>query len=317
MTTEPASVSVVTPLTPAIERVKILLFRPFDLGKWLIIGFCAWLACLGQSGGGGGGGGRFHVGRREGREIRSAFHEAKEYVLGNLEWIIPLAVAIVVLIVVVWLLITWLSSRGHFMFLHCVAGNKAEVRVPWARYARHSNSLFLFRIGLGLVQLLLILPLVVAGIGLLGFLVTGDTPGVGTIIGLVALVLGAIGFSILFALIGKLMNDFVVPIMFLRTASAWRAWGQFLSLAGANMGRFLLYILFSLMLGLAIGILVFAVVILTCCCAGCLLALPYLGTVLYLPVLTFSRSYSLSYLAQYGPEWDVFQPGASPPNPGN
>ena len=315
MTSQAANVSVVTPLTPAIERVKTLLFRPFDLGKWLIIGFCAWLAGLGQSGGGGGG--HFNVGRHEGRNLQSAFHEAKEYVLGNLEWIIPLAVAIVVLILVVWLLITWLSSRGRFMFLHCVAGNKAEVRVPWTRYARHSNSLFLFRIGLGLVELLLILPLVVVGFGLLGFLVTGDEPSVRTILGLVGLVLGAIGLAILFALIDKLLYDFVVPTMFLRTTSAWRAWGQFLSLVSRNKGQFLLYILFSLVLGMAIGVLVVAIVILTCCCAGCLLALPYLGTVLFLPVLIFSRSYSLCYLAQYGPEWDVFLPGASPANPVN
>jgi len=63
------------------------------------------------------------------------------------------------------------------------------------------------------------------------------------------------------------------------------------------------------------GLLVIAIVILTCCCAGCLLALPYLGTVLFLPVLTFSRSYSLYYLAQYGPEWDVFLREASPAIP--
>jgi hypothetical protein len=315
MTTQAANVSVVTPLTPAIERVKTTLFRPFDLSKWLIIGFCAWLAWLGQSGGGGGGGGHFNVGRHEGRKIQSAFHEAKEYVLGNLEWILPLAVVIVVLILVLWLLVTWLSSRGHFMFLHCVAGNKAEVRVPWTKYARHSNSLFLFRIGLGLFQLLLILPLVVVGVALLGFLVTGDRPSVGAILGLVGLVLGAIGLAIIFGVIGKLLYDFVVPIMFLRTASSWRAWGQFLSLVGANKGRFLLYLLFSLVLGMGIGLLVIALVILTCCCAGCLLALPYLGTVLFLPVLTFSRSYSLYYLAQYGPEWDVFRREASPAIP--
>ena len=50
MTTQPANVSVTLPISPAIERVKLLLFRPFDLGKWFAIGFCAWLATLGQHG---------------------------------------------------------------------------------------------------------------------------------------------------------------------------------------------------------------------------------------------------------------------------
>ena len=48
-------VSVIDPVTPAIDRVKLILFRPFDLGKWFVIGFCAWLAYLGTGGGGGGG----------------------------------------------------------------------------------------------------------------------------------------------------------------------------------------------------------------------------------------------------------------------
>ena len=59
------------------------------------------------------------------------------------------------------------------------------------------------------------------------------------------------------------------------------------------------------------------VVLVTCCCAGCLMALPYLGTVLLLPVLVFKRSYSLYFLAQFGPEYDVFPPPPpAPPSPG-
>lgn len=46
----PDRVSVIDPISPAIERVKLMLFRPFDLQKWLIIGFCAWLAYLGRRG---------------------------------------------------------------------------------------------------------------------------------------------------------------------------------------------------------------------------------------------------------------------------
>jgi len=47
----PSPVSVTLPVGPAIENVKRLLFRPFDLSKWFVIGFCAWLAYLGQRGG--------------------------------------------------------------------------------------------------------------------------------------------------------------------------------------------------------------------------------------------------------------------------
>ena len=53
MNGEQPYVSVVEPLSPAIDWVKTVLFRPFDLGKWFVIGFCAWLAQLGKSPGGG------------------------------------------------------------------------------------------------------------------------------------------------------------------------------------------------------------------------------------------------------------------------
>ena len=34
------SVSVVGPVTPAIQRTRGMLFRPFEFEKWLTLGFC-------------------------------------------------------------------------------------------------------------------------------------------------------------------------------------------------------------------------------------------------------------------------------------
>jgi hypothetical protein len=47
----PREISVTEPLTLAYDRVKLILFQPFELGKWFTIGFCAWLAGLGERGG--------------------------------------------------------------------------------------------------------------------------------------------------------------------------------------------------------------------------------------------------------------------------
>ncbi len=44
-----------------------------------------------------------------------------------------------------WVLVVWLSSRGRFKFLHCVALNRAEVQVP-GDLGLTANSLFWFRI---------------------------------------------------------------------------------------------------------------------------------------------------------------------------
>ena len=51
------SLSVIDPINPAFARTKRILFQPFDFGKWLRLGFCAFLMGLAEGGGGGGGGG--------------------------------------------------------------------------------------------------------------------------------------------------------------------------------------------------------------------------------------------------------------------
>lgn len=306
MNTQPSTVSVTVPFGQAIERVKLVLFRPFDLGKWFVIGFCAWLAHLGEQGFGGNfnfGGGHDHGGN-----VRHEFEQAKEFVLNNLYWIIPLAVAIVTIGIALWLVFTWLNSRGKFMFLHCVALDNAEVVVPWRKFAHQGNSLFLFRILLGFIGTVLTLPLVAIILVNIFRMIQRGEPSAGGIMMSIGMMLIVIALAIVFALIGKLTKDFVVPIMFLRGVGWRKGWGEYWGLLTANFGNFILYLLFQIVLALAIGAIVLVVVLATCCIAGCLLALPYLGTVLFLPVLVFSRAYSMHYLAQYGRDYDVFPP---------
>jgi hypothetical protein len=106
----------------------------------------------------------------------------------------------------------------------------------------------------------------------------------------------------------KFTMDFVVPIMSLRTTRCTGAWREFLGLLSANKGCFALYILFQFVVAIAIGAIILAAVCVTCCCAACILAIPYIWTVLMLPLLVFKRAYSLLYLRQFGPQFDVFSP---------
>ena len=39
-------ISFVEPLSRAWERMRRMLFSPFELGRWLVLGFSAWLAGL-------------------------------------------------------------------------------------------------------------------------------------------------------------------------------------------------------------------------------------------------------------------------------
>ncbi|MGH7994053.1 MAG: DUF7544 domain-containing protein, partial [Limisphaerales bacterium] len=141
-------------------------------------------------------------------------------------------------------------------------------------------------------------------------------PDVAGIMTAVVLGLAFVIVAVVLAIIGKFMVDFVVPIMFLRGGKCWAAWKEFYGLLSAHPGQFALYILFQIVLSMAIGMLVLLVILVTCCIAGCLMALPYLGTVLLLPVLIFKRAYPLYYFAQYGPQYDVFPPPPAPPMAG-
>jgi hypothetical protein len=304
-------VSVIDPISPAIERAKTILFRPFDLSKWFTIGFCAWLAYLGCGGGGGGNGGVQWKGPHEQQaKITEGINTAKEFILDNLHWIIPVAVIVVIVMIGIGLLIAWLNSRGRFMFLHCVAENKSEVKVPWHKFRKHGNSLFLFRVVLGIISLAIVAVPVLGIVLLIIMMVTKAAPvivfvPITIILGLIAFVLAIVIF-----LVKKFTFDFVVPVMFLRTESCVAAWREFMTILSVNKARFTLYILFQIVIAIAIGTIVVIGFCIGCCfcCASVLLLIPYIGTVILLPLVVFDRAYSLYYLRQFGPGFDVFSP---------
>jgi hypothetical protein len=306
----PSIVSVIDPIGPAFEKVKTILFRPFDLGKWFIIGFCAWLAYLGSGGGGGGGGGGGNgINIKSGSyEAREFIEQSKEFVVENQVWIIPAIIFIVMFIIALWLLITWLSSRGRFMFLHCVAYNIAEVTIPWTKFRQHANSLFLFRIVLGFIGIITMgLPLLLA-IGVIIMMIATDGAIIIGVLGAIVIGLIILVGATIFSLISKFTMDFVVPIMFLRTTSCIAGWREFLTILSVNKARFVLYILFQIVIAMAIGAIKIMGFCIGCCFCGVglLMLIPYIGTVILLPIHVFTRSYSLLYLKQFGPEFDVF-----------
>ena len=299
------NVSVVQPVESAIQRVKDVLFRPFDFEKWIAIGFCAWLASFGGFGSSWGGGNNSSSGGKS--DLSPAFRQSWDYTLQNLIWIIPLVVVLGGIAFAIWMVVLWLSSRGQFMLLHCVAHNRGEVGVPWKKYAREARSLWLFRLMLSLSWLAAILVVVAAGVAFAAG-TGGHEPQMnpGLIAFLVVGVLSFICFCVLLLLIGSFTTQFVVPIMYRRGCTSLEGWKVLRGLVAANPGRFLVYLLFQIVLAICIGCLVLLVILCTCCIAGCLMLLPFFGAVVLLPITVFSRSYPLYYLAQYGSEYDVF-----------
>lgn len=304
-------ISVIDPISKAIEKTGQILFSPFDIGKWFSLGFCAWLAFLGEGGGGTGGGGD---GR--GRPHAPSMHEARHFIEANMYWLLPLGLSILAVGLVIGLGLLFLRCRGKFMFLNGVARNTDLIVQPWKDYAAQANSLFLFKLCVGLVYLACMIPLVIGWVVVLIPIIHSHTAGqllAATIgmIGLLASVTLLVG--IVFGIISKLTEHFVVPVMYIHRLRCMEAWRMFWGLLKDNLGRFFIYLLFYLVLFIGFVAIFAAMGFATCCCFCCITVIPYIGTVLLLPFYVFLRSYSALYLAQYGPQWDVFAASAVAP----
>jgi hypothetical protein len=290
--------SVTQPVSSAFERTAAILFKPFKLGKWFVLGFCAFLSQLGQLGGncgnfpGGGPGG----GGPSGAEFES-------WVRNNLILVIAIAAALLTIGLAIAALFTWIQSRGKFMFLDGLAHNRAAVVEPWKAFRRLGNSLFLFTLLFGLVVTLASLCIVGLGVALAWPDVQrGEFGGAG----LAAVLIGG-GLLILVliaaAIVALLLEDFVVPTMYLNDQTVLAAWRTAREeLFAGNVGPIVLFYLMKILLGLAIGTVALLATCLTCCLA----AIPYLGTVILLPLIVFSRCYTLCFIEQFGPAWTVF-----------
>ena len=311
MTMQPREMSVTRPVGQAMDRVKKVLFQPFDLGKWFVIGFCAWLAFLGEGGGFPGG---FHFGGHHGHGAHSlrAWIRAGARLCAAQPRVDRPA-----------------GDRAHSgeprdLAGRAVAKQPGTIHVSALRGAQRrrgagalgqirseANSLFLFRLVIGLINLVVMLPLV-GGLVLvvLRMVFREAVSPVGLLLAVV-FVCVMMAAGIVFWIIGRLTTDFVVPLQFLRRSRCLDAWRELRGLLPGNLGNLVLYFLFQIVLAIVVTALVMGVVLVTCCVAGCLFALPYLGTVFLLPILVFDRAYSLHYLAQLGPDYDVFAPPAT------
>ena len=298
-------ISVVEPVSPAIERTKKVLFQPFDFGKWLCLGFCAFLAYLGEGGGpsffqgggqGGGGGG-------QGGQGGPNFDQIHDSIMDHLGLIIAVAVAVIVFALALGLLFTWLSLRGKFMFLDGVVHNRGNVVAPWHEFRPEGNSLFVFRILFGLGSFAVFLVVVALALALAWSDIKAQAFGPGAV---AALLLGIgllLTWAILVSIVELFLQDFVVPIMYLRRVRVLEAWSVLRhELLGGHGGTFVLYVLFKIVIGFVVGMIAAVLVLCTCCIA----AIPYVGSVVLLPVLVFNRSYPLYFIEQFGPDWRVF-----------
>ena len=285
-----SKIQIFKPFGEAFELMKKILFQPFDLKKWFVIGFAAWLASLGA---GAGGNFNYPSKRDEVQKVNDAISQIPHPILVG--GIILLIVLVLVLIV----LCAWLRARGGFMFIDCIVKNRGSVAEPWRGFRTEGNSYFLFSllIGFGLLIFagLFSLPLVLPAIKDDNFLRSHD-------VYLISAIAGWILVMILVVLAWALVTSFMVPIMYRQRCRVVEAFATATRLIATHPGDILLYCLFWIVLALGSAM----VGCIATCATCCIVAIPYVGTVILLPVFVLLRSFSLLFLRQFGPDYDVW-----------
>ena len=297
-----AKIEIFRPFSEAFELMKKILFQPFDLSKWLVIGFAAFLANL--SGG-------FHFSfptnwnRRHWRPLGvkdwdSALDQLPHWVRD------PIFISIAVILFVALILIfSWLSARGRFMFTDCIVENRGLIVAPWHEFRKEANSFFLFTLLIS-VGFVLVAALVGFAVLVPVFL---HKKYFSYPLGLLAASC-IVGLIFVFGLAWALVSHFIVPVMYKRRCRAYQGFRAVASLVASYPGEFVLYGLFFTVLVIGTVIIGCVVVCATCCIA----AIPYIGTVVLLPIFVVFRAFSFCFLRQFGPDYDVWQ-GIPQPEP--
>jgi hypothetical protein len=310
MNGETAKIEIFKPFGEGFEWMKRILFQPFDFKKWLVLGFAAFI------GGNWGGGAGFRNYNRDAFKGAAAQgrhpHFSDFWPWGS----VALIIAVVVFLALV-LVITWIFCRGRFIFTDCVVKNRAAIVAPWREFRREGNSFFLFSIAVFFIAVLIIVVLVLIFILPFGIFAHGKAHheiGVGVVVGICCAVL----FWFVLASFFGLLTHFMVPVMYRQRCTALPAFVQVTRLILNHLGVFILLILFSIVLFMAFVVISMMVTCLTCCVGG----LPYISSVILLPVLVFFAAFKLYFLRQFGSEFDVWNgmppsldAGPAPPEP--
>jgi len=304
------TIGYVEPLLSGWERMKRILLRPFDPAKWLVLAFAAWLAGLG--------------GNESLRWLWSeqdGAHLAGWGGISGLPWslsrspgrVLALSVGLMLLVAIAVALL-WVSSRAKLIFLDCVVHNRAAVVEPWGRLRHLGDSLFVWRLGFSLAVLALMSVLLIPLIGPAMLLEQGFDAVRGlSVAAIFVALMAAILIGLVAAFTTLILDSFIVPIMYRFGLSAMEAWRYFLPWMTTHAAAFILYGLFVVALGFGAGIAAAVVGVVTLCCGFILMALPFIGTAILLPLHVTFRVFSLEFLAQLDPGLDVLNGfGAEP-----
>lgn len=299
------------------NRMKRVLFQPFSLEKWFVIGFAAWIAGLsvgaGAGGGGGGGGANndIDMGGISGHEWNGPDFAAFWDSYGPV--ILLVGTLLVLLILAIAITSAWVHARGRFIFLDNLVYNRPAIVEPWKKYRKQGNSLFLWNLAIGLIGFLFFCILaVIFAISILPMIMHEGHKGpvMMGVFGIAVAFLLILAYSLVIGYLQLIVHDFVVPIMLKYDLRIREAWSRFRTILKPAFGYFLLYGLVIFLINILISLAIFAAVLASCCLLLLILIIPYIGTVALLPAHVFRRWIGIEFLRQFDENIDDIAPAA-------
>jgi hypothetical protein len=346
--------SAIDAVTPAIERTKAMLFRPFDFKTWMIIGVIGW---LGGEGMGGGFNFSFPMGGHRPSKPAPGPPGAPgpHFPITLLVLVIAMVVLVVSAIAAAFI---YLFSRFRFVLFDSVLSAHATIDKGWRSYRDQAHRYFWFWVAAGVVMLLTF-ALALGVPVLLAFkrgVFERSPPPLDELFALFGIVfLTVVMIAAVVYVFTSLAKDFIVPLMALDDLRIGRAWVALKDMFKAEPWSFAGYLglkllmsfvatialaipMVFLILFLVIGgviVAVFARTVVHAPSSGLIVAAVVLGVLVFIlllfvflglalflsaPIAVFFTSYALYFLGGRYPKlgdllWPTPVPPVAPPPP--
>ena len=305
----------------AWNSMVAMLFHNASFARWMGMAFCVWLSIAGMNEPNLAGDALLRQiqpdpmslkSRIEGcttpDQMMSVYVEVLDQMTEKArELVTPARVATAGLIWLLLLAITcWVRARGTFMVMHRWHYPDDTLAQSWAAGRGLSQSLFLFKLGLGVIMCVL-----TAGIGFalqvsfFGPLLQGAALDSALTTRAFLLILGLSVVLTAWLTVAVLVNHFVVPIMYWRRVGVMEAWRVVMELCNERPGSMTIYFTLYIILLHVLLVVMAVAACCTCCCVCYLSLLPFINGIIFLPAVIFLRGLGISFLRQWRPDLET------------
>lgn len=244
-------------ISPAIQRTKIFLFRPFKWGTFLKLCLVAMLTeGLGSNFNSSWSG--HHRSSGGPPKVFGGFHPTPE--------VVAAVAAAVALAIVLCFVVSYLITRLRFAYFHCLIHNTKLIRPGWQLYRTQATRFFWLNVVVGICFLVVMVLIALPFLGGLWRMVRDSQAGVHVDIGwALTLILPLIPIIVLFVLAclaaDLILRDLMLPHYALENATAGQAWAAVRGRIKREKGPFFLYAILRIVLPIVAGIALFIVMI--------------------------------------------------------